>query len=71
MMSTDPSFPPADNSNLPKVTEFSDQRTEFSEAENSKVGELEAGNSKRGTRKLPFSVDNSARLVEEQSSERD
>ena len=34
----------------------SNKRFEFSEAGNSKIGELEAENSKRGTQKLPFST---------------
>ena len=38
------------------VSEFSADIAEFSEAGNSKFGELEAGNSKRRTRYLPFSV---------------
>ena len=56
-------FSAADNSNLLRHSEFSSaensnflRQFEFSAAENSKCGELEAGNSMRGTRYLPISV---------------
>ena len=38
-----------------KVAEFSDVFAKFSDAGNSKIGELDAGNSKRRTRYLPIS----------------
>ena len=56
------SCPLAENLNLLRHSEFSSvensnflRQFEFSAAENSKCGELEAGNSMRGTRYLPIS----------------